>query len=276
MLDDKQRELISFPFHRLPLKARELNLAAEYDIDPELDVIWKPSDGKILGVLEQNQYMISHLEAVDRVETALQKMNIQAEVTDFKLLNNGARLFVHYRPEGFVKNIADNRDPDDNIYPELILRNGYDEKTVFGIEWGLWRQVCTNGARVHIQGERMTKRISMGDTDIDVLMSRVQTFGEKTIHQVWARIQAMILNADPELPISTRAWFAEVATHKLLETFDVELAQKKTEKASQDLNEWQIYNIVTAVITHAIGSYQRRRHMDMITARRFKIAGNLR
>jgi len=270
-LDDKQRELISFEYKR------EALFSATSKSDPSLDVIIKPSDGKILGVLGDDHYIIPHIEAVDRVEAALAKMNIQAEVTDFKLLNNGARLFVHYRPEGFSKDVTSGKDEVDTIYPELILRNGYDDKTVFGLEWGLYRSVCTNGARVILQGERMTKRISMGDTDIDVLMSRVETFGEKTIHQVWARIQQMFLNSNPELPIKTRAWFAEMATSKLLEAFDLELAkeEKLTADRQRKLNEWQVYNVVTNMITHQVGSYLRRRHMDMAAARHFGMSARI-
>ena len=270
MLNDKQRELISFKFNREGL------FSSGSKADAGLDAIIKPSDGKILGVLDNNQYIIPHIEFIDRVETALKKMNIGAEVTEFKLLNNGARMFAHYRPEGFGKDVSTGKDEVDTIYPELIVRNGYDAKTTPGIEWGLFRTVCTNGARVVIQGERMTKRVSMGDTDIDVIMSRVQTFGEKTVHQVWARIQDMFLNSNPQLPIKTRAWFAEMASNKLLEAFDIALEQKQKAQAGHDLNEWQVYNVVTAMITHQVGSYMRRRNMDMLAARHFRMSGELR
>lgn len=262
-----QRELISFPFTREGLRS------VDAQADPGLDVIIKPTDGKILGTISRTQWIMPHTVAVQKIEKAFEGAKIEAEVSSFNLLRNGARMYIHYRipshnfdVQPYAKGAHSDIEPD-ILYPEVILKNGYDGDTPFGLEWGIYRQICSNGARVLAFGERQTRKILMGDIDVDVIITQMSDFLDKILADLAARITEMIFFVNPAIFTETREWLEPQLSGKLLETFDEMIATEQT------VNEWRAFNLVTALITHHVRSYNRRRSMELATARHFKLEG---
>src|SRR5215204_5897139 len=66
MLLEAQRQLLNFE------SVRE-ELLTSSGIKADYDLIWKPSDNKVLGMLPKDQYVISHTEAVQRLEEVLKR-----------------------------------------------------------------------------------------------------------------------------------------------------------------------------------------------------------
>ena len=282
MLSESQKELLRFPFQRLPLRASVGSELGSEWVDPELDVIWKPSDNKILGVLPKDQFIIPHVDAHDRVEAAIRKMSIDdVFVSKHQVLRNGARVFTHYRLPTFKMDI-DNPQYDggddktvDTLIPEVILRNGYDDVINFGLEWGLYRVICENGARVMVMGHHGTPKSLMGDIDVDVIVNGVEQFLESLTKDFFGRIQEMVLNTAAELPVQTQAWLSHHLTDRLLSTYDFKVKEAQ-ERLQQNISEWTLFNIITNVITHEVNSYSRRRSLEQVAARKFRFGITLR
>lgn len=289
MLTEKQKEILNFEYQKIPLVGRshstasaDLNIISSGDIvDPELVAVYKPSDKKILGVINQNQYLISHLEAHERVEAAITKAGLEAEVTQHRVLRNGARVFTHYRLPTYKLDIenpqlgtADPKEPD-TVVPEIIARNGYDGDIMFGLEWGLFRTVCSNGARVTIIGKRNTPKNLMGDVDVDVIVGHVTEFVELVQRDIFARIQEMVNTKSEELPINIRAWFSNLVSNKLVGCYDEKLKEELT-RNNQLISEWTLFNIITGLITHEVTSYNRQRSLEQAAAKRFRFGAAVR
>src|SRR5215204_1089903 len=209
MLLEAQRQLLNFE------SVRE-ELLTSSGIKADYDLIWKPSDNKVLGMLPKDQYVISHTEAVQRLEEVLKREGLDTgtSIAKFQLLRNGARMFIHYRlPDEFKMEIDVGGNPD-KLFPEIVLRNGYDPNTPFGLEWGIYREVCSNGARMLVLGQQATRKVTMGDVDIDVMVKGVQSFIGEMLGRLTARIQAMAVTTSPNLAESTRKWLGQLMNQK--------------------------------------------------------------
>jgi hypothetical protein len=259
MLSESQRELISFPTIREKLKGQSSSL------DPELDLIYKPTDHKILGVLPEKQFIVSHVDAVNRVESVLTDLKLEAAtVTDFKLLKNGSKLFAHYRlpMDGYS---VDSGEEDDTLFPEIILRNGYDGKTVFGLEYGFWRQVCSNGARVLVMGQKSSRKTQVGDVDVEVIMNGVKQFVEQIVGSIYGKVMEMTNKSAENLPTELRVWLAGHVSDKLLGKYDERIEQEDL----ATLTQWKLFNIMTWLTTHQVHAYNRQRDLNFLVAKKF-------
>lgn len=264
MLEQVQRELVKFEYTRDALMGKETGA------NPRLDVIYKPTDNKVLGVLPNSQFIISHDEAIERTEAAIKELGIEPEIGDFKLLNNGSKLFVHYRLFTDAEKVwTDEEGKDDVLIPEFILRNGYDGKTTFGIDYGFYREICSNGARALVFGQRASRKAQMGDVDVDVIMTGVKQFLAKVPELVWKKVISMTtLNVGINFPIELRSQLIGHLSNKLLEEYDVSVNQAQ-EKNGGNITQWALFNILTYLVTHRVGSYNRRRDLNQVVARKF-------
>lgn len=264
LLTENQRELLDFPFVRERLKSESCD-------DSGLDVIVKPSDHKVLGIISEKQYILPHTAAYEKVKFSLEEANINAKVSTFQLLRNGARFFTHFRIDDAVIDVGKD-GKEDLLYPEIILRNAYDGDFTFGLEWGIWRQLCTNGARALLLGDKVTRKMLMGDTDVDVMVAQVKDFVKIGLPKLGDRIQEMqkpITNAHAAEDIveETRHFIEPHFSSKLQERFEAVLL----ESTDEPVNEWNLFNAVTNVATHDVRSYNRRRSIELATARRFHL-----
>ena len=259
MLSESQRELISFQTIREKLKGQSSSLS------PELDLLYKPSDHKILGVLPEKQFIVNHIDAVNRVESVLTDLKLEAAtVSDFKLLKNGSKLFVHYRlpVDGFQ---VDSGELDDTLYPEIILRNGYDGKSTFGLEYGFWRQTCSNGARVMVMGQKSSRKTQYGDVDVEVIMNGVTQFVERIVGSIFGKVMDMTNKSAENLPTELRLWLAQHVSDKLLGKYDQRLEQED----AATLTQWKLFNIMTWLTTHQVNAYSRQRDLNFFIAKKF-------
>lgn len=264
MLEQAQRELCKFKYTRDPLRGEESGA------NPLLDVIYKETDDKVLGVLPTSQFIISHDEAIEKVETAIKELGIEPKIGDFKLLKNGSKLFVHYQLLRDAEKVwVDDEGRDDVLIPEFILRNGYDGKTSFGVDYGFYRQICSNGARALVFGQKSSRKAQMGDVDVEVIMTGLRQFIGKVPEFLWAKCMKMTaLNVDINLPVQLRAQLLGHMSNKLLEEYDVKVGLEK-EKKGGEITEWALFNILTYLTTHRVGSYSRRRELQQIVAKKF-------
>lgn len=267
-ITDNQWELLNFPFERVALKATDMK-GTQYS--PDLDAIVKPSDGKVLGVLPAEQFVMSHADAYRKVESALEAASIKSEITQFHLLRNGARFFTHFRLPEMSFDVGVNGKPD-VLYPEVILRNALDGDFNFGLEWGVWRQICTNGARALVLGDRVTKKSLMGDTDVEVMITQIKDFVNHGINSLADRIHAMQQPIEQEKAVEVVEDTVDFLGHhfsdKLLERFG-----NLTTEQEGPATEWSLFNNITNVSTHDVRSYARRRGIELAAARRFHLEG---
>lgn len=262
LLTDNQKELLDFPILRERLVSPSCS-------DSGLDIIVKPSDHKVLGIVPENQYILPHAAAYEKVKFSLEEANINAKVSTFQLLRNGARFFTHFRIGDAIIDVGKD-GKEDLLYPEIILRNAYDGDFTFGLEWGIWRQICTNGARALILGDKVTRKMLMGDTDVAVMVSQVKDFVKIGLPKLGDRIKEM---QEPITDASAARDIVEEVQHFIEPHFSNKLQERfggvLNESMNEPVNEWNLFNAVTNVATHDVRSYGRRRQIELAAARRF-------
>jgi hypothetical protein len=272
MLSAIQRDLINFEYTREPLLTQITNSLSGFD------AVRNTSDEKILGVFKSDQYICSHTQAIDKVENAFSEMGITPEVTDFNLMKNGANLYVHYRmPPALSIDLGDGLPGvpgSDVLVPEVIVRNGYDGRTMFGLEFGLFRLVCSNGARALVVGNRSTNKRYLGDVDVSVIVAGIREFCETLLIHLKNRITMMVANTAPELQAEVREFVVDSWSNKLISVWDqqIEYAEQEAAEAGKDgVSEWQMYNACSFIISHMMNSYARRRLSEIQLAKQFRM-----
>jgi hypothetical protein len=270
MLSQIQRDLVNFEFSREPLITQMSGAPSGFD------AIRNVSDGHILGVFKSNQYVCNHLMAVDKVESAFNEMGLNPEVTEFELMKNGAQLYVHYRlPDSLAIDLGDNIpgvSGSDVLIPEVILRNGYEGRTIFGLEFGLFRLVCSNGARTLVLGDRASARQYIGDVDISVIVAGVREFCEVLLLNLKNRITEMVMNTAPTLQSEVREWVCSNFSNKLISVWDQQMEYAEEDAGEKGLSEWCLYNGCTFIVNHMMNSYSRRRGMEIQLAKQFGLS----
>lgn len=272
MLNSIQQDLINFEYTREPLLTEISRSLSGYD------AIRSVTDDKVLGVFKSNQYVCSHVHAVAQLENAFTEMGIVPEVTNFNLLNNGANLYVHYRlPEAMSIDLGEGIPGvpgSDLLQPEIILRNGLDGKTTFGLEFGLFRLVCSNGMRTMVMGKKASSKAYLGDIDISVIISSVREFCEVLLINLKTRLTAMVANKAPELHERVRDFVISHWSNRLISSWDLEIENiqnQATEAGNQFISEWLYYQSCTYVVTHMMNSYARKRFAELQLAKEFGV-----
>lgn len=275
MITESQRKLIDFAIEREPLITKTTGK------ESELDLIWNQRDGKTCGVVKNNSYIIPHLQAVQQLEDVLSSKGItECDAHKFHLTKNGAHLFIHYKlPEDYTIDLGNDLTTDtpknirDTLVPEMILRNSYDTKFNLGIEWGLYRPVCTNGARILVIGNKVLRKLE-GKIDQEVLMTGIKTFIDQVLQTIVARIKLMVTARGATLGFNLTDWVNKHFSTKTAVIFNTELksaCEEHNVKDWQDLSQWQLFNIATYVTTHYVRAYSRQRDLEYVVSRRFAL-----
>lgn len=124
--------------HALPIERLALVLWKDEQRlagDTALDALYDHGAQRVLSVLPRTRRLPLHQEASDQMTAAFAALQQPVEVTQSHYLQNGALLFRHYQLTELELDCSD-RHAAVLLRPEVILRNSYDGRTFFGLEFG--------------------------------------------------------------------------------------------------------------------------------------------
>lgn len=115
--------------------------------DTMYDALYREDNGIQLAVVGRNYQLVTHKQAVSFLDATLEESAIEAEVFRSDLTNNGSRFMHEVRLPGYRFDV-----PGDNGHePTIKMWNSLNRTKSFSLDFGTWRQVCTNGLSVGVQ-----------------------------------------------------------------------------------------------------------------------------
>lgn len=115
--------------------------------------------GTVVNYCSDNYSLLPMDKVLDRVEKQFGEVNYDVRYNS----ENGCKFLVDYRFNDPLE-----ITPKDVLYPKLTLLHSYSGDTPFSFEYGVFRQLCSNGAGIFLSKNKVTLRhskrvLSIGD-----------------------------------------------------------------------------------------------------------------
>jgi len=246
----------SFPeVSEVPVSWGELNLQRA----DKYKAIVNPETGKVYSIASQDYKLIRHEDAVQRIESAIDKYpGLSKYRTGTEFYNDGARMRRIYRFYEIPVEIK----PGDNINPELQLFNSYDTSWPFIVILGAFRVVCSNGLVVGEKYLHLKKR-HVHDFEQMNLKERVATALKRLKLQTnhWKNWTELRLTEKIYSDVIEDMKFGKKAMAVIEERITQEV-EDYTDNGILNMNLWIFFNILTWYITHRAVSLNHRVEME--------------
>lgn len=150
-LDNEIKNKVCFPVIKVP---HHIDIA-EYKGDPGISV-FRADTNEIISNMSSNYQLVLHEEALSAVEAALESNKVEYQLT-------GAYLYSTHNSSMRARYILTGKELNATggaLYPMIDVNNSYDGLSRFHCAYGIWRQICSNGAmaldgtkydRIHIR-----------------------------------------------------------------------------------------------------------------------------
>jgi len=258
------------------------------------DVIYREDDNLQLGVVSKDYSVISHREAIQPVEDALNLLGLKHRF-DFKLDRGGAKMFARahmidaeFDPASVtgIPNTAFNGKTNQDIFTPMIrVQNAYDKSRPFAVDFGVLRLWCLNGAVVYHNIERTTIK-HIGDVNLDKIGDFIhrniaatikgmsdfyvkanQTSGHDILQQLI--ISQEISERIKKLTVLELSGFGKA-------TYSMTGEKRKTQKLesfepSEEFSMYLLYNLLTKISSHESRSGAMREGTDNQIAKLFEV-----
>lgn len=258
------------------------------------DVLFRADDETQLGVVSKQYKVITHREAVDVVNKALDKVEIKKRENKSEISYSGARLFhkvyfpdykVDLEKETGVKGTAldSGSRVGELIKPGIDILNSYNGTSGFRIEYRVHRVWCDNGATVKQLVDVINVKHS-GEINYNFIGDRIIEQLQATLDGVKKSYVSMNQSDGFDLfqkIMITDAWFSnrynQFVFDMLGDKVDVEWeADEETgvlypvgAKKKEEFSQYLLWCVLTDVISHKVHSAQHRHSLDGKVAKLF-------
>lgn len=215
--------------------------------------IINPDTNDLFSILSTKYKIMQHTDVLTKVEECVAKHpEYGTPKRTIKTLSNGAKLQAKYVfPEIDVQ-----INTGDVVHPEVEIRNGYDGIWSFGVLFGAFRLVCSNGlviGDVVMQFKRKHFNPAQQFLLTDMLQNSFESFSNQTEmwkgwvdkvltpEQVTNNLETLAFNKKEMKELEVES---EVATHATIMT--------------PAITQWVFFNILTQYITHRVASVNRQ------------------
>ena len=197
--------------------------------------IVREDTGRVLSCMT-NDYKLVTNETVLKYASPIIKKN-GGRVKEVKSLNGGTKSIMTWNFPKEKVNIGKN----DDLTPEIIIKNSYDGTIGLNILAGAFRLVCSNGAIVGIVAEDYKNKHSVYNVALNDIKSVIKQTIEKT----------KIIFKD-EFPILKDNKISERDIVSFLKLFPLQANEIVTQRliADKPKTYWDLFNVGTNVLTH--------------------------
>lgn len=213
---------------------------------------------RVVNACSRNYHLISNEELlgplIDKLES-MYKVDATFKVT------KGARFYIDF----VIKDLEMFVMKNDRILPRLRVNNSYDGSVRYGLFFGFWREICTNGLMgIKWEGFKLRHTPGTGAQALPRTIDAIEQFMDDA---------PKILKTSYE-PLVKRKLTQDQAAERIQEIIDnTKLSQKKAEpilqrlsieqEAGLPLNEFLLYNAINYVLYND-GSKMKQHKKDKL------------
>ena len=190
---------------------------------------------EILSIVTKDYQLIKNDELVDAIYPTILAQGGKLE--DVELFGNGARTQYRWR----FPNHAVTINEDEDLIPEIVIKNSYDGSTAITVMAGAFRMVCSNGMVVGTIVDYFKNRHL---TDIDI--TKLAKIINSTIIKTKKYLTENVAKLSKIKPVKERDII------KMIELFPEKMMEYTMQYiiANKPKTYWDLLNVTTYIATH--------------------------
>tara|TARA_R100001530_G_scaffold131507_1_gene103221 strand:- start:115 stop:900 length:786 start_codon:yes stop_codon:yes gene_type:complete len=190
---------------------------------------------KILSCMTDNYKLVKNETIIKYAEPIIKKNG--GKIKEVNVLCDGAKVHMSWHFPKQVVNIGKN----DDLTPEIVIRNSYDGTVGVNIIAGAFRLICSNGAIIGIVAKKYTNKHIKSNVSLDDL--------EGVIEETMNNTKVIFKE---EFPILQGTNFKDRHLVDFLQLFPIQANEMVTQSliANKPKSFWDLFNVGTNVLTH--------------------------
>jgi len=207
--------------------------------------IVREDTGDILSCMTDEYRLIKNETIMKYADPVMKKNN--GKLKEVRLFSNGAKTTMKWQFPDKKVHIG----PDDDISPEIIIRNSYDGTIGVNILAGAFRFVCTNGMVIGVVLENYKNKHSVYNIELDKLEESIIGTIKKT-HYMF----------EEEFPTLIETQIKEKHIVNLIKMFPIQANEVITQRLIADKPKtfWDLFNVGTNVLSHNMNRNSESTH----------------
>lgn len=215
-------------------------------LDHSYKALVRPDTNEVISIVKSTYKVVENREVLDRFFGTLDKLGHKYEFGNGDSFVTNQRMRLHIKYPEFVFQ----GDKESPIFLSSYLHNSYDMSEGVRIGWGIYRQICSNGAIVGYMLGKFYHRHTEG-VNMDGLEKRFDMMADN-LPKIHARVQ--------ELQTQT---VDDVFLEKLKNEFSKRMMDKLA--ITGTTNRWAAYNAFTYHVSHEIPGPRREAYQTKIS-----------
>jgi hypothetical protein len=232
-----------FPVKEVPVMY-DHGFENDESVDAGYKLIVREDNNKILSCMTSDYKVVTNKEIIDTAVPILEKH--KAKLKESISFGNGERsIWKWVIPDKKIK-IADN----DELNPEIIIKNSYDGSLQVHVLAGAFRLVCSNGLVIGVTLGQSNMKHNYNNKNLDKLDEAI----ELTIDR------SMKIGDEMEMLVETKLKDTDIM--KLVNLFPSQMSEYLVEYliANKPTDYWGLLNTATYLASHKMNRYYKSTH----------------
>jgi len=248
----------------------------------EYDAIYRKRDGVQLAVVSKDYQLVTHREAVGFVEKLGEHWGQQVEWPVIETSNQGKRLWAKANLPGLKFRVL-----GEDYFPQMVVGNAIDKTRSFTLDFGLFKLICSNGARVLVKSLGQIQLTHYQQNINFKALEEELTFSLDTLKlefkNIAGRLQAVQVSrkglrellTSKDFPVGFRAAVAhdlqeqKMVHFEWITTSNIQIPDPSSITMDKSFDALTLWNILTRISTHEVQSAAKRAEIEQAIAHRF-------
>jgi hypothetical protein len=207
--------------------------------------IVREDTGTILSCMTDDYKLVKNETIINYAGPVIKKN--KGVLKEVRVFGNGAKTTMKWQfPEQKV-----HIGPNDDISPEIVIRNSYDGTVGVNILAGAFRLVCTNGMIIGVVLDNYRNKHSVYNIELDKLEQSIVDTIEKTKYMF-----------EDEFPTLINTQIKEKHIVNFIKIFPIQANTIITQRLIVDKPKtfWDLFNVGTNVLTHSMNRNAESTH----------------
>lgn len=197
--------------------------------------IVREDTNKVLSCMTNDYKVVTNEKIINYTQTIVEKRG--GKFKEAEMFGDGARSVMKWHFPNEKVTVAEN----DNLHPEIIIKNSYDGTVGVNVQAGAFRLVCSNGMVIGIVTNDYKNKHSIYNVSLDDLEGIIESTIKNTKHLF-----------DNELPVLMTTPIKEKHIINFIKMFPMQANSVVTQRLIVDNPKtfWDLFNVGTNVLTH--------------------------
>ena len=205
------------------------------DVTTDYKLIVREDTNKILSCMTNDYKVVTNEKIINFTEPIVKKRG--GLFKEAETFGHGARSVMKWHFPNEKVTVAE----DDDLHPEIIIKNSYDGTVGVNVAAGAFRLVCSNGMVIGVVTNEYRNKHSIYNVSLDDLEGIIESTIENTKYLF-----------DEELPTFINKQITERNIMDFIKMFPIQANSIVTQRLIADRPKtfWDLFNVGTNVLTH--------------------------